>query len=190
MEQQEWNALAESWQAQHIDVPALQRSTRKKTRMMRLTVAGEVFSVLLVWAFSGYFLIRYHPPLIWQIWVAFWAVVQLLVFIYAGRLRRDAWRSPDESVQELLALKKRRALAGIRLSTLCISFCAVCLVLTWGWVFVTRLIHSAPQASLVSATIVTGWILLWWIGSIFYKRKQRRLMAEVDSMESELKELV
>ena len=180
----DWNALAAAWQAQPVDVEALRRAVRRRSRRMQLLMALDVACAVAGVGLALYFFTRAAA-----FWPRFGSLLGLAVMAAAVlinyRLRRGLWQAADNSVTGLLKLQRRRCLNAIRMAL-------------WGPLFL-------PLGMLTGVLVGRGWtpapdgwspptklallllaLLLFGLFSLLYVRRQRRRIAAIDGLLEQL----
>lgn len=180
----DWNALAAAWQAQPVDVEALRRAVRRRSRRMQLLMALDV-----VCAVAGVGLALYFFTQVTEFWSRVGSVFGLVVLAAAVlinyRLRQGLWQAADNSVTGLLKLQRRRCTNAIRMAL-------------WGPLFLPLGMLTGVLVGRGWAPAAGGWsplaklvllllaVLLFGLFSLLYVRRQRRRIAAIDGLLEQL----
>lgn len=187
MTDNDWQSLAQTWQAQEIDLPTLKRKTRWKTVRMLLNGALEFFVVFYVWGMTWWMWERVAQSPIWGSWLVFWSIITPIMLLWSWRAKRGMWRTMDESVLGLLRLKQKRvewAVRGARLSIWGMLLSAA-LVMVWGgasWLFEPTQSAQTSHQFPFRILLAVAWLLVSAIGTECYRRYQVKKLAEVNAL--------
>jgi len=188
-ETNDWLQLANTWQAQAVDLPALRRRTRWYTARMVALISLEIAIVLMIWTLAIYW--RWFQPLptLWQVWTWLWAVLAPVMTYFNLRARRGTWRAQQDSVHGLLELRIRRANANLKTIRYGTIFSPAGMVLGWIWNGLTVWQYGGDgpwwllySGALMVTLIIGGWLLV--IGH--YARRERRTLAVTESLLQDL----
>lgn len=179
----DWLQLATTWQAQTIDLPALQRSTRWHTLRLYALISFELAVVLMVWALAIYWQWFKPLPTLWQVWGWLWAVLAPLLTWFNLRARAGSFRAGEDSVRGLLELKKARAEGTLRTIRFGNAVLPYAIGLAWLWNLLALWLHPPKAFGLAAFSggiLVTVSLLLWVALCNRWARRERRTIAEVD----------
>ncbi len=185
----DWQQLAQTWQAQAVYLPTLRRSTRWHTLRLYVYAGIEVGIVLMIWALTIYWQWIEPLPLLWQLWAWLWSLLAPIMTALNMRARRGTWRAQEDSVRGLLDLKRRRALAALQLIRFGERFGPAGILLGWLWngLWAWSRPSAAPWWQLFSGALVVTVIIgssLWL--SRRRARRERRTLAETESLLQDL----
>jgi len=185
----DWGAWGEAWRGQSVpSMDDLRRRVRRKRWRMGLFVGLEMLLSLYVIGLLLWLLLHPGFPALMKFWVALMLPLVLVTQAMFLHVRRGTWRAMGEDLPALLALLRRRALAGIRLAKL------------WAWSnglqALTAALCFAPELTLqrwrhdpwlrrvVEWNVGVNVVLLGalFAGCAWYIRRQRRKLAEVEAM--------
>lgn len=185
----EWLQLASTWQAQTVDLPALQRRTRWHTVRLYGLVAFELLTVLMVWAMAAYWQWVKPLPLLWQLWAWLWAVLAPVLTALNLRARAGSWRAREDSVLGLLELRKARAISSLRMIELGNRIMPYAVALGWLWNALAIWLYPPKQLGIGSfsgALLVTVVLSGWFWLCTRRARKDRRIIAETERLLQDL----
>lgn len=176
----DWSALSAAWQAQPVDVDALRGAVQRRSRRMRVLMAVDVIFTLIGVAFAAY--LYFNLDGMRQrvgIGIGVLALAGSLWLNY--RLRRGLWNTAGNSVVDLLKLQRQRRVNAVRMAQWGIAFLPLGLV-----------VGVLTSPGLKSGLLV--WLAAWKIAVLFavfvvfavgtwlYVRRQRRLIAAIDTL--------
>jgi len=188
-ERNDWLQLTSTWQAQTVNLPALQRSTRWCTVRMYALVALEMVLLLATWSMAVYWQWIKPIPALWQAWAWLWSVLTPVMIYVNVRNRRGTWRSHENDVRGLLELRIRRTKANLTAILYGNLFGPLGILLGWIWNGLAVWLYpsNAPWwQALFGAILVTvilgSWMLIWHR----LARRERRKLAEAESLLQDL----
>lgn len=185
----DWLQLAHTWQAQPVNLPALQRSTRWCTLRMYALMAVEIGVVLMIWSLAVYWQWIKPLPTLWQIWAWLWSVLAPVMTWFNIRSRRGTWRAHENDVRALLELRIRRAKANLTVIRYGDYFGPLGIVLGWLWNGLSVWLYPAKASgwqSFLGAIFVTVIVGGWMLICRRYARRERRKLAETESLLQDL----
>jgi hypothetical protein len=187
--QDDWNRWAGDWQQQpSVDIDRLRHRVSRKLWRMRMTATLELLvSAVAVWQ-TWRLIMQPGIDLRWKLWAACAMLLVLVGHYLVLRARRGTWRASGSDAGDLLQLTARRAIAGIRLATLnswsLLLMLAVTLVVAAPDLMPAHWQHDAKLKSMIllQCAVNLPIVVIGFVGSAWYIRRQRRHLREVKAL--------
>lgn len=181
-----WDKAVSEWQSHQPDMPALKKNMQWLALRMKLVLALDVISLMILFPFT-YFIFLSEEALSIKVWFSVACVFAAVGVYFDFYLRKDLWEQPSTTKDMFMHLIKR-AKAGIRLARFAMVYLSIFLMYLLGWSSYVaayepeRLEKSGAVLSLVAGAtlIIISIAVSFW----YRKRKEQQLMqAEKDYQE-------
>jgi len=177
----DWDDLSALWREQTPARASLVRRVRTHTVLMWSVTATEVGMLLLLPAFSRWYLATGSSPLKLALLAVLW-LVSIGIAGFSIWNRSGSWRADSETTQAYLALVERRARAKVRVARFIrvVSGLQACLVVALVWVVVAESANTSSAVRVVLAGALAGSVATGYaLWSIWYERRASREIVEV-----------
>jgi hypothetical protein len=160
--------------------PALQRLVDRKSRRMRLVLAGQLLYGAAGLVFTAWFALR-RPTFEWILWAA---VLWVAIFLAAGFAiwnNAGTWRALQQSNGAFLDLSRRRCLRelrGIHLGRWCL---AAQLAIVAPWLSLDLAIHRLPLVPYLFGIAVAILVAAIFLAS--FAARERRILRELQCLD-------
>jgi hypothetical protein len=160
--------------------PDLQRLVERKSRRMRLVLAGQLLYGAAMLVFTAWFASR-RPTFEWILWAGVLWVATFLAAGFALWNNAGTWRALQQSNTAFLDLSRRRCLRELRGIHLGRWSLAVQLAIVAPWLSLDFAIHRLPLVPYLFGIAVTIVVAAAFLAS--FSTRERRILRELQCLD-------
>jgi len=170
-----WDKAVSEWQSHEPDLPAIKRNMRWLSIRMKLVLALDVVSLLVLFPFT-YFIFLSGETLSIKLWFSLMCVFAVIGVYFDFYLRKELWELP-ETTRDVFAHLIKRAKAGIRIARFAMVYLSIFLGFLIFWaVFIEMYEPQRFEKDGSTLSLIIGaLVILGSIGVSFWYRKRKEI---------------
>ncbi|NVJ51999.1 MAG: hypothetical protein HWE13_04385 [Gammaproteobacteria bacterium] len=168
-----WDKALDQWQNHQPDMPALKKNMRWLSWRMKIVLALDVLSLLVLFPFA-YFIFVSNEPTSTKVWFSIICFIATVGVYFDFYLRKDLWDTPNSTPQMYQHLVKR-AQAGVKIGTFSIIYLSCFFVFFAGWLGYLWLFEPArflAKVGFASAIGASAAVIVAIAVSVWYRRRK------------------
>ncbi len=168
-----WDKAVTEWQSHQPDMPALKKNMQWLALRMKLVLALDVISLMVLFPFT-YFIFLSEEALSIKVWFSVACVFAAVGVYFDFYLRKDLWEQPATTKDMFIHLIKR-AKAGIRLARFAMVYMSIFLIYLLGWSGYVALYEAVrlEKTGAVLSLVTAATMIIFSIAIAFWYRKRK-----------------
>ncbi len=176
-----WDKAVDEWQQHQPDLPAIKKNMRWLSLRMKLVLALDVVSLLILLPFN-YFIFLSGEAISVKIWFVLLSMLAAVGVYFDFYLRKELWELP-ETTRDVFAHLVKRAQAGIRIARFAAAYLSIFLFLlfTWsGYIAMYEPFRFEKAGAVVGLLVGSSIIAVSIVVSIWYGKRKKQELIEAE----------